>query len=201
MKNKIGITTAIIVGLALGVGYGVGSSVLSADPASPTQPDFICPETGNGWVKFDGINSATALATAPTGSLIAEVCYKAGTNQAVYLVGPVASTLIVSTLVNNGGQVADISHYSIRLVPAVTPTSTPTPEPTVTVTPTPEPTRTLDPSPEPTLIPPIAVVPDEPVLAPTGLEGWFWGLLTLAAGLTVAGWWGVRRSHDSGSEQ
>lgn len=181
-----------VIGYGLTVAALTAALVASGGMAAGVQPSFICPD-GSGWMKVDGPFGQTVFAPAPDGQLIVEVCYKAGTSQATYIVEPVEGVSITSTLVNNGGQVADISHYSIRLVPVVTPT----PEPTVTVTPTPEPTRTLDPSPEPTLIPPIAVVPDEPVLAPTGLEGWFYGLLALAAGLTVAGWWGVRRSHDS----
>lgn len=189
--NKSTATIALTAGLAFGlIAVPVGAALA-------TQPDFICPETGNGWIKFDGIDSPTAFATAPDGSLIAEVCYKAGTNQSVYLVGPVASTLIVSTLLNNGGQVADISHYSIRLVPVVTPTPEPTvtstPEPTLT--PTPEPTRTTEPTPFPPLEPP--TVPGGPVLAPTGLEEWFWFLLAVGVGLLATGWRAVRRTHDS----
>lgn len=188
--NKFAAPIAIAAGLTLGAIGGFGA--LPLEPATATQPAFICPETGGGWLKVDGIDSPTALAIAPEGSLIAEVCYKAGTNQATYLVGPIASTLIVSTLVNNGGQVADISHYSIRLVPVPestitptptpTPTSTPTPTPTPTGTPTPEPTptRTTEPTPFPLLEPPTTTE-----LPNTGLEGWApW---VLAVGLALVG--------------
>lgn len=178
------------------IGYGLtvvaltGALVASGGMAAGVQPSFTCPD-GSGWMKVDGPFGQTVFAPAPDGQLIVEVCYKAGTSQATYIVEPVEGVSITSTLVNNGGQVADISHYSVRLVPVVVES----PEPTVT--PTPEPTRTIEPTPYPSLIPPIVAVPDEPVLAPTGLDGWFWGLLALAAGLTVAGWWAVRKSHDS----
>lgn len=163
--------------------------------AAATQPAFICPD-GGGWVKVDGPFGQTVFAPAPEGQLIVEVCYKAGTNQATYVVEPVEGVSITSTLVNNGGQVADISHYSIRLVPVDSPEPTPTPTSTPTVTPTPEPTRTTEPTPFPLLEPP--TVPDEPTLAPTGLEGWFYGLLALAVGLTAGGWWLARRQKIDG---
>ena len=171
-----------VVGYGLTVAALTGALVASGGMAAGVQPAFICPD-GYGWVKVDGPFGQTVFAPAPDGQLIVEVCYKAGTNSSTYSVEPVEGVSITSTLVNNGGQVADISHYSIRLVPVVTPT----PEPTVTSTPTPEPTRTLDPSPEPTLIPPIAVVPDEPALAPTGVEGWFWIVLAVTSVTTLFG--------------
>jgi hypothetical protein len=180
--NKTLATIAIGGSLVGGVALG-----LAPVAALATQPSFICPETGNGWVKTDGASGQTATYNAPDGFLIAEVCYKAGTSSSTYLVGPVSTVVIVSTLVNNGGQVADISHYSVRLIPAPgptpTPTVTPTPEPTPTVTstPTPEPTptRTVEPTPPPTPTPPL----DTPrVLAETGSDP---GVLALLVGLGV----------------
>lgn len=171
-------------------GIVVGACAFSAVPtvAAATQPDTICPD-GGGWVKVDGPFGQTVTVDAPTGSLIVEVCYKAGPNSSTYSVEPTEGVSITSSLLNNGGQVADISHYSVRLVPVVGES----PEPTVT--PTPEPTHTIEPTPFPLLDPPtVERLPE------TGLEGWFYGLLALAAGLTVAGWWAVRRSHDSGEE-
>jgi len=180
----------------IAAGIVVGACAFSAVPtvAAATQPEFICPD-GSGWVKVDGPFGQTVFAPAPTGSLIVEVCYKAGPNSTTYIVEPVEGVSITSTLVNNGGQVADISHYSVRLVP--------NPEPTVT--PTPEPTRTIEPTPLPSLIPPIVAVPDEPTLAPTGLEGWAWAAFVgalVALGLGFAMLVGkalaaVRSSHDS----
>ena len=182
-----------VIGYGLTVAALTGALVASGGMAAGVQPSFICPD-GYGWVKVDGPFGQTVFAPAPDGQLIVEVCYKAGTNSSTYSVEPVEGVSITSTLVNNGGQVADISHYSIRLVPVVTPTPEPTvtstPEPTLT--PTPEPTRTTEPTPFPLLEPPtVERLPE------TGLEGWFYGLLALAAGLMVAGWWTVRRSHDS----
>jgi len=183
------LSAARVIGYGLTVAALTGALVAGGGMAAATQPEFICPD-GGGWVKVDGPFGQTVFAPAPTGSLIVEVCYKAGPNSSTYLVEPVEGVSITSTLVNNGGQVADISHYSVRLVP--------TPEPTPTGTPTPEPTRTIEPTPLPSLIPPIVAVPDEPTLAPTGLEGWFYGLLALAVGGMVAGWWLVRRPKIDG---
>lgn len=186
MNRKSVVFAAAVVALS-------GALVGLSGQAAAVQPAFICPD-GSGWMKVDGPFGQTVFAPAPDGQLIVEVCYKAGTNSSTYSVEPVEGVSITSTLVNNGGQVADISHYSIRLVPVVTPTPEPTvtstPEPTLT--PTPEPTRTTEPTPFPLLEPPtVERLPE------TGLEGWFYGLLALAAGLMVAGWWTVRRSHDS----
>ncbi len=165
-----------LAAIAIG-GSLVGGVTLGLAPvaALATQPSFICPETGNGWVKTDGVSGQTATYSAPDGFLIAEVCYKAGTNSSTYLVGPLSTVVIVSTLVNNGGQVADISHYSVRLIPVTTSTPTPTPTPTVTSTPTPEPTptRTVEPTPLPPLEPP------KVVLAPTGAPVWLWPMIVL----------------------
>lgn len=124
MKNRI-LAALTVATLAFG---GV---LFASAPAAATQPDFICPD-GGAWVKVDGVNSLTATATAPAGKLIAEVCYKASDENTTYPVTPpAASVKITSTLLNNGGQVAKISHYSVRLVDAPTP---PQPEDKVTFT-------------------------------------------------------------------
>ncbi len=96
---------------------GVGATAASAD-----QPDFICPDGVGGWVKTEPVDLLSTTATAPSGKLIAEVCYKAGDNNAFFNVNPPASSVtITSTLLNNGGQIAEISHYSLRLVDKVDP--------------------------------------------------------------------------------
>lgn len=111
MRKRMFLAALAAASLAVG-------SVAVAAPAIATQPDVICPDGGD-WVKTNDVNALTATATAPTESLIAEVCYKAGNEQATFPVDPPATSVeITSTLLNNGGQIAEISHYSIRLVDA-----------------------------------------------------------------------------------
>jgi hypothetical protein len=119
--------TAALLAIAL----GLGGAVVSTTAASAQQPDTICPST-EGWVKTDGVDSMSVTAVAPTGKLIAEVCYKASTQQERLSINPeLASVLITSTLLNPGNQVANISHYSLRLVDAPAVGSTPQPKPAV----------------------------------------------------------------------
>lgn len=116
MLKKLGGAIGALV-LALGL-VAVGTS-----SASATQE--TCPDGTGGWVKTEPVDLPSTVATAPDGFLIAEVCYKAATSVSTYDVDPdAASVTITSTLLNNGGQIANISHYSLRLVTAPPPPPT-----------------------------------------------------------------------------
>lgn len=126
--------------------------------AAPMETQETCPQTGD-WNKKDNLTGVSFTYTAPEGFLVAEVCYKAATGVVYYAVQPPQGTVIVvSTVINSGGQVADLSHASFRLVPISEPTATPSSTPTETPesSPTPEETPVVSPTPEET-----------PVVSPT----------------------------------
>lgn len=110
---------ATVVALTLSFGGLVVAGPAFASPGNNgNNTSDNCPNTGGGWEKTDNIATGiSATVTALEGMLIAEVCYKAGDNKAVYPVNPnLSSVTITSNLINNGGNIADISHYSVRLV-------------------------------------------------------------------------------------
>lgn len=140
------------------------------------QGQEVCPNTGDGWIKFDNLNGYSFTYTADEGYLVAESCYKASTDVVYQTYEPPQQTVVITTLEH------ELSHVSVRVVPEeVTPTSTPvvteTPEPTPTSTPTvtetPEPTPTSTPTvtdtPEPT---PTATqeITDTPEPTPTATQ-------------------------------
>jgi hypothetical protein len=122
------------------------------------QGQETCPATGD-WVKIEGLSGKEYIYTAPEGKLIAETCYKAGTEVEYDTISPPQKTVTVTSTVG-----FDLSHASFRLVdepqPSPTPTDEPTPSPTPTDEPTPSPTPTDEPTPSPTPT-------DEPTPSPT----------------------------------
>jgi len=130
------------------------------------QGQETCPSTGD-WVKVDGLSGTGYTYTAPEGQLIAETCYKAGTNVIFNTISPPQKSVTVTSTVGN-----DLSHASFRLVdepnPSPTPTKTFTPTPTFTSTPTDEPTPSPTPTETFTPTPTFTQTPtDEPTPSPT----------------------------------
>ena len=128
-----------------------------------------CPQN-NGWIKVDDLSGYSYTFDAPEGTLIVESCYKASTTVVFETYNPPQeSVTVTSTVVNPGGQIAELSHASFRLVkkstktpPVVkTPTVTPPVEETPTVTPPVEETPTVTPPVEetPTVTPPVEETP------------------------------------------
>ncbi|HAF61988.1 MAG TPA: hypothetical protein DCK95_06650 [Anaerolineaceae bacterium] len=113
------------------------------------QGQETCPASGD-WIKVDSLSGETYTYTAPEGKLIAETCYKAGTEVVFKTIAPPASSVTVISTVGH-----DLSHASFRLVdepnPSPTPTEPFTPTPTFTSTPTepftPTPTDEFTPTP------------------------------------------------------
>ncbi|MBW6466406.1 MAG: hypothetical protein K0B06_07890 [Brevefilum sp.] len=134
----------------------------------------VCP-SGGSWVKVEGINAQSYTYTAPSGKLIVETCYKAGTTLVYNVINPGVSSITVTSTVWNPTEnnYQNISHASFRLADPPTPTPTqPTPtQPTPTQpTPTqPTPTQPTPTQPTPTQPPVIQVTPQStpaPVIAP-----------------------------------
>jgi hypothetical protein len=79
------------------------------------QGQDTCPD-GGGWLKIEPIDALTYEYTAPSGQLIAEVCYKAA-NDVIYIdIEDAASYEFVSTVTNKNGELQQISHVSVRLI-------------------------------------------------------------------------------------
>jgi hypothetical protein len=95
----------------------------------------VCPSGGD-WVKIDGIDAQSYTYTAPSGKLIVETCYKAGTTLVYTVINPGVSSITVTSTVWNPSEnnYQNISHASFRLADPPTPTPTqPTPtQPTPT---------------------------------------------------------------------
>ncbi len=111
------------------------------------QGQETCPASGD-WIKVDGLSGDKFIFTAPEGYLVAETCYKAGTNAIFEAVDP-PQTLV--TVISKVGH--DLSHASFRLIEEVKPTPTETFTPTPTQTFTPTPTETFTPTPTETITP------------------------------------------------
>ena len=133
------ITVLIVIGLL--IGFGITGLTYFSDRVYAQAE--TCPD-GGAWVKVDDINDQSILYTAPEGKLIAESCYKAGT-ELVYdtYEPPVDEVTLTSSVLNPvGNNFQDISHASFRLVDGPTETVTPTETTTPTETGTPEVTET-----------------------------------------------------------
>ena len=139
------------------------------------QGQETCPAGGD-WVKVEGLSGDEFTYTAPEGKLIAETCYKAGTELEFNTISPPRKTVTVISTVG-----FDLSHASFKLVnapdPSPTPTETFTPTPTFTQTPTdeptpsPTPTETLTPTPTETFTPtPTDEFTPTPSFTPTPTE-------------------------------
>jgi hypothetical protein len=79
------------------------------------QGQETCPD-GGGWLKIEPIDALTYEYTAPSGQLIAEVCYKASTDVIYIDIEDAASYEFVSTVTNKNGELQEISHVSVRLI-------------------------------------------------------------------------------------
>ena len=106
------------------------------------QGQEVCPNTGNGWIKFDNLSGFVFTYTAPDGYLVAESCYKAATEVVYETYEPPQKSIVITTFRH------EISHVSVRIVPepTPTPTQTATPTSTFTNTPTQTPTETATPA-------------------------------------------------------
>ena len=123
--------------LLLVASFGSGRTVTA-------QAQEVCPNTGNGWIKFDNLCGFVFTYTAPDGYLVAESCYKAATEVVYETYEPPQKSIVITTFRH------EISHVSVRIVPEPTPTPTQTPTqtatPTSTNTPTQTPTETATPT-------------------------------------------------------
>ena len=123
--------------LLLVASFGSGRTVTA-------QGQEVCPNTGNGWIKFDNLSGFVFTYTAPDGYLVAESCYKAATEVVYETYDPPQKSIVITTFRH------EISHVSVRIVPEPTPTPTQTPTqtatPTSTNTPTQTPTETATPT-------------------------------------------------------
>jgi len=132
------------------------SSLMLLNPVF-AQGQETCPDGGD-WIKVDGLTGKNFTYTASEGKLIAETCYKAGTEVVYETISPPQNTVTVTSTVG-----FDLSHASFRLVdepePSPTPTKEPTPTPTPTMEPSPTPTPTDEPTPSPTPTEEINFVP------------------------------------------
>jgi hypothetical protein len=167
----------------------------------------------------EGYNDpANTKVNTDDGSIVLEagltICIKAGNGNTGLIETDGETTLAeyieASGLLNEGGQVPNVSNYVVYDVPTPTPTPTPTPPdedptptPTPTATPTVAPTPTPTPSPTPpdddgeptpTPVPPTQTPPTQPpaaTLPPTDMEGTDTSggsmLPLLAAGLLLFG--------------
>mgnify|MGYP000867191364 CR=1 FL=1 len=144
------------------------------------QGQEVCPNTGNGWIKFDNLSGFVFTYTAPDGYLVAESCYKAATEVVYETYEPPQKSIVITTFRH------EISHVSVRIVPEPTPTPTQTPTqtatPTSTNTPTQTPTETATPTSTPTNTPtqtptetatpatPTSTITDTPEPTPTATQ-------------------------------
>jgi hypothetical protein len=135
----------LLLFLALGVSFSLGFRLSSTPTLVNATGQDTCPEGGD-WDKKDGINKLSYSYTAPSGKVVIESCYKAGTTLKTATYSPgVASVTLSSTVWNktscpgdNGCNYQNISHASFKLAiasPTPTPTASPTPTPTPPVCP------------------------------------------------------------------
>ena len=159
--------------LLLVASFGSGRTVTA-------QGQEVCPNTGNGWIKFDNLSGFVFTYTAPDGYLVAESCYKAATEVVYETYEPPQKSIVITTFRH------EISHVSVRIVPEPTPTPTQTPTqtatPTSTNTPTQTPTETATPTSTPTNTPtqtptetatpatPTSTITDTPEPTPTATQ-------------------------------
>ena len=141
--------------LLLVASFGSGRTVTA-------QGQEVCPNTGNGWIKFDNLSGFVFTYTAPDGYLVAESCYKAATEVVYETYEPPQKSIVITTFRH------EISHVSVRIVPEPTPTPTQTPTqtatPTSTNTPTQTPTETATPA------TPTSTITDTPEPTPTATQ-------------------------------
>ena len=159
--------------LLLVASFGSGRTVTA-------QGQEVCPNTGNGWIKFDNLSGFVFTYTAPDGYLVAESCYKAATEVVYETYEPPQKSIVITTFRH------EISHVSVRIVPEPIPTPTQTPTqtatPTSTNTPTQTPTETATPTSTPTNTPtqtptetatpatPTSTITDTPEPTPTATQ-------------------------------
>ena len=155
MKVVRNILLLALGALLLVASFGSGRTVTA-------QGQEVCPNTGNGWIKFDNLSGFVFTYTAPDGYLVAESCYKAATEVVYETYDPPQKSIVITTFRH------EISHVSVRIVPEPTPTPTQTPTqtatPTSTNTPTQTPTETATPA------TPTSTITDTPEPTPTATQ-------------------------------
>ena len=155
MKVVRNILLLALGALLLVASFGSGRTVTA-------QGQEVCPNTGNGWIKFDNLSGFVFTYTAPNGYLVAESCYKAATEVVYETYDPPQKSIVITTFRH------EISHVSVRIVPEPTPTPTQTPTqtatPTSTNTPTQTPTETATPA------TPTSTITDTPEPTPTATQ-------------------------------
>lgn len=155
MKVVRNILLLALGALLLVASFGSGRTVIA-------QGQEVCPNTGNGWIKFDNLSGFVFTYTAPDGYLVAESCYKAATEVVYETYEPPQKSIVITTFRH------EISHVSVRIVPEPTPTPTQTPTqtatPTSTNTPTQTPTETATPA------TPTSTITDTPEPTPTATQ-------------------------------
>ncbi|MDQ3064681.1 MAG: hypothetical protein M3Q36_00205, partial [bacterium] len=110
------------------LGALTGSLILLAQMAMPMgvlataqTAQEVCPDTGGGWVKVDGLSSTSYTYTIPEGFTVTDNCYKAG-NTVVYGTGASVSSTVfnkeecTAVGVPNGCNYQNLSHASFKLV-------------------------------------------------------------------------------------
>ena len=128
------------------------------------QGQEVCPNTGNGWIKFDNLSGFVFTYTAPDGYLVAESCYKAATEVVYETYEPPQKSIVITTFRH------EISHVSVRIVPEPTPTPTQTPTQTATLTSTFTNTPTQTPTETATPATPTSTITDTPEPTPTATQ-------------------------------
>ena len=175
MKVVRNILLLALGALLLVASFGSGRTVTA-------QGQEVCPNTGNGWIKFDNLSGFVFTYTAPNGYLVAESCYKAATEVVYETYDPPQKSIVITTFRH------EISHVSVRIVPEPTPTptqtptqtatptststNTPTQTPTETATPTSTSTNTPTQTPTETATPatPTSTITDTPEPTPTATQ-------------------------------
>ena len=147
------------------VALAASAPVLAADDTAGQCPGYDDPAN----TKTDTSDGSIVLAAGLT------ICIKAGNGNTGQFVTDGVSTLAEyiedSGLLNEGGQVPNVSNYVVygpTPTPTPEPTPTPTPEPTPTPTPEPTPTPTPEATPTPTPEPTPTPTPEDSVGAETG---------------------------------
>jgi len=142
MKNYLIILVLIVASLF--VFFGPKTTVFS-------QGQEVCPQTSP-WTSHFNVNALTYTYNAPSGFLVSESCYKAGTTLVFQTYNPSIASITLNSNVWNkdncpedkGCNYQDISHASFKLIvdSRPTPTATATATATATSTPSDDPTPT-----------------------------------------------------------
>ncbi len=154
-RRLVGLATAIgvtvLMSTLLGIPIAVGAHEPITVPGNPTcevgefsfkDDDGPLSAAANGAVTITYSDSTHATVTAASGFTIEQVIVKAGSSAAIYSTPPFTD---LASIINNGGQLAEISHvevcYSTASTTTTTDATTTTTDPPTTTTAT-EPTTT-----------------------------------------------------------